>query len=170
VPDDTNIDDTNTDDTSGSNTSGRGVAVKIGTLTLGENLIDPDPNPQRITYTQDFSIRVHDCIPKPKTQCTQPEGLWRLVIEFTTTRKETSDKIVEMNAGPHWVVTDRMSLPCYIERKRGVQEPGNKDVMRWVFELIECYDGTGAESYGITPGYPTETQPLPTDNTSSGNQ
>lgn len=129
----------------------RGIPVRIGSLHLGTELICLDPNPQRITYTQDFKITVHDCLPKPKTQCTQPEGLWSISMEFITTSEEASEKIVRMNAGPYWVETDRIKLPCYIAKKRGVQEPGNKDVMKWTIDLIECYDGSGTEGSVIVP-------------------
>lgn len=119
----------------------QGIPVRIGGLVLGEKLICSDPNPQKITYTKDFNIVVHDTLPKPKTQCTQPQSLVKMRLEFTTTSEESSNTLMNMDAGPHYVETDRFVGPCYIENLSGIQEPGDKNVMRWTMELIEAYDG-----------------------------
>lgn len=122
-------------------TTSRGVPVKIDDIIFGENLIDRDPNPVKITYRKSFNIVVHDTLPKPKTQCTQPYGLWTLTIEVETTTEEMAKRLASLNAGPYVVVTDLLpDTPFYIRDIRAIQEPGYKDNYQWIIELIEMYD------------------------------
>jgi len=111
-----------------------GVRVAIGSFEFGDATGAykvGESNPQSIEYSMDFNIVKHDCVRKMKTQCTQPKGLWVIDITITTVTPEAKSFLTEIDAGPHWIQTDLVGLPMYLQRKKATQEPGNPDVFRW---------------------------------------
>ena len=120
-----------------------GVRVTIGDVILGDAVgkyKEGESNPQSITYSMDYGIVKHECVGKPKTQCTQPEGLWELDLTFTTVENETKNRLLLLNAGPYMVSTDLIYKSMYIRRKRAVQDPGDPNVFKWDISLIEEND------------------------------
>lgn len=118
----------------------KGLPVRIGNVELGIEFTES--NPQSITYRTEFNIIKHECVPKPKTQCAQPQGLWGVTMQFVTTQPDRMFHLFEMDAGPHWVVTDLLpGIAMYLKSKQAVQEPGDPHVFKWTLDLIQAYDG-----------------------------
>ncbi len=118
----------------------KGVPVRIGNVLLGIEF--EESNPQSITYRMEFHIVTHETVPKRKTQCTQPKGLWAMTIQCQTITWDRANVLVNMDAGPYWVVTDLLpGIPMYLRSKQAVQVPGEPTYFNWTLDLIEAYDG-----------------------------
>lgn len=129
--------------------------VKIHGNEIGvRDLDDPDtskPNPLEIRYTQEFEIVVHKTVgQKPLTQCTIPDGLWKILVKFNTLKgpdgniSETLRNIRDLKAGPRQFFSTlfEKGLCTYIERKEITQIKGADDWYHTVeISLIEANGG-----------------------------
>lgn len=122
------------------NNQDKAFHVKLHGIELGiSNISDPDasqPNPQEIRYTQEFKIVIHETPgQKPITQCTIPEGLWKVSLKFNVlkgannTLSSVLTSIRDLTAGPRKIYTALFpeGLCTYIERKEIVQTKGADD-------------------------------------------
>lgn len=113
--------------------------VKIGDYTFNEPLGETQedgsvpngqPNPTRITWSKENSIKTHE-IPWPayKTCRTSKLTLWKCDMDFvivTATRMQQMQKKVD-EVGPYQVETAFKSIPMYIESFTAISEEGNDD-------------------------------------------
>lgn len=120
--------------------------VKLHGIELGiRDLSDPDiskANPTEIRYSQEFKIVIHETPgQKPITQCTIPDGIWKITVKLTGLKGSDGDLstvltgIRDLTAGPRKLYTALFpeGLCTYIERKEIVQSKGADD---W-FHTIE---------------------------------
>lgn len=129
--------------------------VEIGNYAL--NVINPEPginsegrfisgrpNPTRITWTKENSIKVHE-IPSPafKTSRTAKRTLWNLDLEFVILTKSDLDEIntkIEQ-VGPFMVRTAFKSISMYIKSATITSEAAFDDYRQVCnMKLIECFD------------------------------
>lgn len=127
--------------------------VKIHGMELGvREPDDPDtsqPNPLEIRYTQEFEVVVHKTVgQKPITQCTIPDGLWGVIIKFSTLKgsdggmSEVLKRVKNLKAGPKKLYTALFDdgLCTYIIKKEITQNKGLSDWYHTVeLQLIEAH-------------------------------
>ena len=114
--------------------------VKLHGIELGvRDLDDPDtsqPNPLEIRYTQEFEIVIHKTVgQKPLTQCTIPEGLWKILVKYNSLKGTDSGlsdllkQIRDLTAGPKkfYSALFDTGICTYIERKEITQTKGADD-------------------------------------------
>ena len=113
--------------------------VQIENFAFNEKLdpIDEDgnvpkgqPNPTRITWSKEHSIKTHE-IPWPehKTCRTSKKTLWKCEIDFkivTAERMQQFQKLVD-NCGPYNVKTAFKSMAMYIESFSATSEESYND-------------------------------------------
>lgn len=108
------------------------------------NFISGRPNPTRISWTKENSIKVHE-IPSPKfkTSKTAKSTLWNLDLEFTILTKndliEIGNKIDQV--GPFLVKTAFKTMNMYIKSATITAEAGYNDYRQVCsMKLIEMSD------------------------------
>jgi hypothetical protein len=141
-----------TDSISASGTTSA-FAVQIGSYIMNKiaGPIDSEghvpygrPNPTRIIWSKDNSIKTHEIPwPKHKTCKTSKETLWKLDLDFVVLTKADIDdlQILVDQAGPYMVRTAFKSIEMYIMSFTANAEEGKDDYRHTcTMKLIECND------------------------------
>jgi len=138
------------------NMADKALHVWLHGIELGVRELDePDtsqPNPLEIRYIQEFEIVVHKTVgQKPLTQCTIPEGLWKILVKYNSLKGTDGDlaqKLIDLKnlpAGPKKFISALFPNPgicTYIERKEITQVKGTDDWYHTVeVSLIEANGG-----------------------------
>lgn len=129
--------------------------VEIGNYSL--NIINPEPgiddegrfiggrpNPTRITWTKENSIKVHE-IPSPKfkTSRTAKQTLWNLDLEFVIlTNNDLKEIITKIDqVGPFLIRTAAKSMMMYIKSATITSEAAFNDYRQVCsLKLVEMND------------------------------